>query len=105
MTGTPDNSSWLSLVADQEVEAPPLSTLEEIVEFRAHPSRDLSRHNIDLPEDVDVREDVVLGRAGGLDVTAEIYTPTSGGGPFPRRSTCTVAAGAWARPSTCASSG
>ncbi len=83
MTGTADNSSWLSLVADQEVEAPPLSSLEEIVEFRAHPSRDLSRHNIDLPEDVDLREDVLLGRAGGLDVTAEIYTPTSGGGPFP----------------------
>ena len=77
-----DNSSWLSLVADEEVVPPPLNTIEEIAEFRAQPSRDLSKHNVDLPEDVEVREDALLGEAGGLETRAEIYTP-SGGGPFP----------------------
>jgi hypothetical protein len=61
VTGAKDNSSWLSLVADQEVEAPPLTTLEEVIAFRADPSRDLSRHNVDLPEDVELREVVMLG--------------------------------------------
>jgi acetyl esterase len=82
VSGADDNSSWLSLVADQEVEAPPLRTVEEIVEFRAHPSRDLSRHNIDLPEDVEIQEDFGLGEVMGTRVTAEVYTP-SGPGPFP----------------------
>lgn len=82
MSGAEDNSSWLSLVADEEVEAPPLRTVEEVVEFRAHPSRDLSRHNIDLPEDVEIQEDFLLGEVGELEVRAEVYTP-SGPGPFP----------------------
>jgi acetyl esterase len=77
-----DNSSWLSLVADEEVEAPPLTTLDEVIAFRADPSRDLSRHNIDLPEDVELREDVLLGAVGGLETRAEIYMP-AGAGPFP----------------------
>ena len=41
MSRAEDNSSWLSLVADQEVEAPPLTTLEEVVEWYAkggHPN-------------------------------------------------------------------
>jgi acetyl esterase len=82
VTGAKDNSSWLSLVADQEVEAPPLTTLDEVIAFRADPSRDLRRHNVDLPEDVAIRENVVLGKIGELEVRAEIYTP-SGQGPFP----------------------
>lgn len=82
MSGQKDNSSWLSLVADEEVEAPPLTSLEEVIAFRADPSRDLSRHNVDLPENVGVEEQVVLGSAGGLETTAEIYTP-DGAGPFP----------------------
>jgi acetyl esterase/lipase len=77
-----DNSSWLSLVAEEEVEAPPLTTLEEVIAFRADPTRDLRRHNVDLPESVEVREDVLLGEVGGLETRAEIYTPT-GAGPFP----------------------
>jgi acetyl esterase len=77
-----DNSSWLSLVAEEEVEAPPLTTLEEVVAFRSDPTRDLRRHNIDLPESVEVQEDVLLGEVGGLETRAEIYTP-AGAGPFP----------------------
>jgi acetyl esterase len=82
MSPTEDNSSWLSLVADREVEAPPLTTVEEVIAFRADPSRDLRRHNVDLPKSVEVEEAVVLGEIEGLEVPAEIYTPT-GSGPFP----------------------
>jgi acetyl esterase len=77
-----DNSSWLSLVAEEEVEAPPLTTLEEVIAFRADPTRDLTRHNVELPETVSVREDALLGEVGGLETRAEIYTP-DGPGPFP----------------------
>lgn len=77
-----DNSDWLSLVADEEVVPPPLNTVEEIIEFRAQPSRDLSKHNVDLPEGVEVQEDFLLGEVGGLETRAEVYTP-SGSGPFP----------------------
>jgi acetyl esterase len=76
------NSSWLSLVANETVVVPELATLEEVIEFRSHPSRDLSRHNVELPESVTVHEDVVLGESGGVPVRAEIYVP-KGDGPFP----------------------
>lgn len=76
------NSSWLSLVANETVTPPELTTLQEIIDFRSHPSRDLSRHNVELPQNVTVHEDVVLGRAGGIPVRAEIYVP-DGDGPFP----------------------
>jgi acetyl esterase len=76
------NSSWLSLVANETVTLPELTTLEEVIEFRSHPSRDLSRHNVDLPESVTVYEDVVLGETSGMPVRAEIYVP-EGNGPFP----------------------
>lgn len=82
MAPSEDNSSWLSLVAEEEVEAPPLTTLDEVIAFRADPSRDLRRHNVDLPGSVDVEEAVVLGEIDGLEVPAEIYTPV-GAGPFP----------------------
>lgn len=76
------NSSWLSLVAGETVTPPELTTLEGVIEFRSHPSRDLSRHNVDLPESVSVHEDVVLGETSGSPVRAEIYVP-AGDGPFP----------------------
>jgi acetyl esterase/lipase len=82
VSSSDDNSSWLSLVAEEEVEAPPLTTLEEVIAFRADPTRDLSRHNVDLPDSVEVLEDVLLGEVGGLETRAEIYTPI-GPGPFP----------------------
>jgi acetyl esterase len=74
-------AAWLSLVAEQEVAAPELRSLDEVVEFRSHPSRDLRRHNVDLPENVTIQE-MVLGRLDGMDVTAEVYVP-DGAGPFP----------------------
>jgi acetyl esterase len=77
-----DNASWLSLVAEEEVEAPPLTSLEEVVAFRADPTRDLRRHNVDLPASVTVEEDVLLGEVEELETRAEIYTP-AGPGPFP----------------------
>ena len=77
-----DNSSWLSLVAEEQVEAPALTSLEEIAAFRADPSRDLRRHNVDLPESVSVAEEVLLGEVGGRETRAEVYTP-DGPGPFP----------------------
>lgn len=76
------NSSWLSLVAGETVTPPELTTLEEVIEFRSHPSRDLSRHNVELPESVTVHEDVILGEASGHPVRAEIYVP-QGEGRFP----------------------
>jgi acetyl esterase len=75
VTGAKDNSDWLSLVADEEVVPPELRTVEEIADFRAQPSRDLSKHNVELPEDVEIEDDVKLGEVGGIDVRAEVYTP------------------------------
>lgn len=84
-TATPDtsqeNSSWLSLVADTKVEVPQLSTLEEVVAFRADPSRDLSRHNVELPENVEIHHETLRER-DGYATEAEIYVPR-GEGPFP----------------------
>jgi acetyl esterase len=76
------NPSWLSLVAGESVTLPEFATLEEVIEFRTHPTRDMSRHNVDLPETVTVHEDVILGETSGMPVRAEIYVP-SGTGPFP----------------------
>lgn len=82
MAKSESNSDWLSLVADEEVVPPELRTVDEIADFRAQPSRDLSKHNVDLPEDVEVQEDFKLGEVGGIDVTAELYTP-KWDGPHP----------------------
>ncbi|MGD9735020.1 MAG: alpha/beta hydrolase [Solirubrobacterales bacterium] len=79
--GDQGNSSWMSLVADVEVEVPSLSTLDEVIAFRADPSRDLSRHNVDLPANVDVH-DVTIRERDGYATTAEICVP-KGEGPFP----------------------
>jgi acetyl esterase len=74
-------AAWMSTVAEEEVTPPELLTVDEIVAFRSHPSRDLSKHNVDLPENVTVHE-TVLGTLDGMDVRAEIYVP-DGDGPFP----------------------
>jgi acetyl esterase len=81
-TSRETNSSWLSLVANEKVTPPELTTLQEVIDFRSDPTRDLSRHNVDLPENVTVHEDVVLGETSGAPVRAEIYVP-DGEGPFP----------------------
>ena len=75
------NSSWMSTVADTAVVVPSLSTLDEVVAFRADPSRDLSRHNVELPANVDVHE-VTIRERDGYATTAEICVP-KGDGPFP----------------------
>jgi acetyl esterase len=82
MSGTRDaNSAWLSLVAGEQVDVPELTTLEEVVAFRSHPTRDLRRHNVDLPPDVEIRHETLRER-DGVSTEAEIYVP-SGNGPFP----------------------
>jgi acetyl esterase len=81
-TAREDNSSWLSLVAGQDVAQPELASHEDILRWRQDPSRDLTRHNVELPENVAVEPDVVLGEVDGEEVRAEIYTP-DGQGPFP----------------------
>ncbi len=77
-----DNSKWMSLLAGEEVEAPVITSLEELVAFRSHPSRDFRRHNFDLPEVAELHESVILRERGGLELTAEIYVP-KGESPFP----------------------
>lgn len=77
----PDNSSWLSLVSGEQVEAPKLMTLEDVVAYRSHPTRDLRRHNVDLPENVEIRK-VHLGEPEGIPTAAEVYIP-HGTGPYP----------------------
>jgi acetyl esterase len=74
-------ATWMSLVAEQEVAAPELKTIQDVVAFRSHPSRDLRKHNVDLPDDVTIHE-TVLGQLDGMDVRAEVYVP-AGSGPFP----------------------
>ncbi|MEA2331025.1 MAG: acetyl esterase [Thermoleophilaceae bacterium] len=82
MTGTQDaNSAWLSLVAGTQVDVPELTTLEEVIAFRTHPTRDLRKHNVDLPPDVEIRHET-LRELNGVATKAEVYVP-SGSGPFP----------------------
>jgi acetyl esterase len=81
MSAEKTNASWLSLVGGMDIEVPEMVTLDEIAAFRAHPSRDLRKHNVDLPETVSV-EEIVLGSPGGLETRAELYVP-DGEGPFP----------------------
>lgn len=81
-TANETNSSWMSSVAGETVIVPELTTLQEVIDFRSDPTRDLSRHNVELPENVTVHEDVVLGETSGAPVRAEVYVP-DGPGPFP----------------------
>src|SRR2546423_1939790 len=77
-----DNSNWMRLVSEMDVEAPVITTVEEPAAYRSHPSRDLSKHNVDLPELAQFHEHVVLRERDGVELTAEIYVP-KGEGPFP----------------------
>jgi acetyl esterase len=76
------NASWMSVVAGTEIEAPVITSLEELVAFRSHPSRDLRRHNVDLPELAAFHERVLLRTRGDHDLTGELYVPL-GEPPFP----------------------
>jgi acetyl esterase/lipase len=77
-----DNSNWMRVVSGMDVEAPVITSVEELVAYRAHPSRDLSKHNVDLPELAQFHERVVLRERDGVELTGEIYVP-KGEGPFP----------------------
>ncbi len=69
-----------------------IRSLEELVEYRSHPSRDLSRHNVDLPELAQFHERVVLRERDGVQLTAR-STFRRVTARFRRSSTCTAVAG------------
>jgi acetyl esterase len=84
MSGRPqrDNSNWMRVVSGMDIEAPVIRSVDELVAYRAHPSRDLSKHNVDLPDLAQFHERVVLRERDGVQLTGEIYVP-KGDGPFP----------------------
>jgi acetyl esterase len=75
--------NWMSVVSGVEItEIPKFETPEDLAAFRKDPSRDLSIHNVDLPDLAQFHERVVLRSRDGYDLTAEIYVP-HGEPPFP----------------------
>src|SRR5262249_27225674 len=69
-------SNWMSVVAPTEIyELPTFTDVKELADFRKHPSRDLSIHNVDLPELAQFHERVVLRERDGAELTVEIYVP------------------------------
>jgi acetyl esterase len=75
------NAVWLSQMAGKQVEAPRRERLQDLIDSR--PFWDSLADLDDLPEGVEVHENVPLwDREGGLPLTAEIYVP-EGEGPFP----------------------
>jgi acetyl esterase len=77
-----DSSNWLSSVSEVAVEAPVFTSLDDIVAYRDHRSRDLSIHNVDLPALAAFHDEVVLRERDGVQLTGEIYVP-NGEPPFP----------------------
>jgi acetyl esterase len=75
-----DNSSWLSELAGEPVQAPRRERLQDLIDSR--PFWDSLADFSDLPEGIDVHEDVFLWDRGRAKLTAEIYVPR-GSGPFP----------------------
>lgn len=75
-----DNSDWLSELAGTRVEAPRREKLQDLIDSR--PFWDSLADFSDLPEGVEVHEEVVLWDRGETTLTAEIYLP-EGEGPFP----------------------
>ena len=75
-----DNASWLSELAGKPVQAPRRVEVQDLIDSR--PFWDSLADLSDLPEGVDVHEDVLLWDRGAAKLTAEIYVP-QGDGPFP----------------------
>jgi acetyl esterase len=75
-----DNTAWLSELAGKPVAAPRREKLSDLVESR--PFWDSLTDLSDLPEGIEVYEDVALWDRGGEQLTAEIYVP-EGKGTFP----------------------
>ena len=81
MTERRSNAVWLSQIAGKPVDAPRRERLQDLIDSR--PFWDSLADLDDLPDGVEVLEDVPLWqRDGGQDLTAEIYVP-EGEGPFP----------------------
>ena len=74
------NAGWLSELAGKPVAAPRREQLSDLVESR--PFWDSLTDLSDLPEGVEVHEDVLLWDRGDTKLTAELYVP-AGEGPFP----------------------
>jgi acetyl esterase len=75
-----DNAKWISALAGRDVEPPRRETLQDLIDSRTFwlSLADLT----DLPEAVDVHEDVLLWDRDETRLTAEVYVP-EGPGPFP----------------------
>jgi acetyl esterase len=75
-----DNAKWLSELAGEAVAAPRREKLQDLIDSR--PFWDSLADFTDLPDDVEVHEDVQLRDRDGTRLAAEIYVPR-GDGPFP----------------------
>jgi acetyl esterase len=75
-----DNANWISALAGRNIEPPRRETLQDLIDSREFwlSLADLS----DLPESVEVHEDVLLWDRGETRLTGEVYVPR-GEGPFP----------------------
>lgn len=76
----PNNNNWLSLLAEQPVDAPPPTSVDGYLERRA--MMDSLPVYDNRQEMAEVHERVVLRERGGVELTAEVYVP-NGTGPFP----------------------
>lgn len=76
----PTNAAWLSEMAGKPVQPPRREEVQDLVDSR--PFWDSLADLSNLPEHVEVHEDVLLRERDGTPLTAEIYVPT-GAGPFP----------------------
>jgi acetyl esterase len=75
-----DNARWLSELAGRPVPPPRRERLQDLIDSR--PFWDSLADFSDLPEDVEVHENVHVRTRGDTELTAEIYVP-EGEGPFP----------------------
>ena len=75
-----DNAAWLSELKGSPVKAPRREKLQDLVDSR--PFWDGLADLSDLPESIEVHEDVVLWDRGERTLTAEVYVP-DGPGPYP----------------------
>lgn len=81
MTQQRSNAAWLSGMAGKPVQPPRRVEIQDLIDSR--PFWDSLADFSDLPDGVDVHEDVLVWRReNGPDLRAEIYVPR-GDGPFP----------------------
>jgi acetyl esterase len=75
-----DNANWISALAGRDVQLPRRETLQDLIDSRPFwlSLADLT----DLPETVEIHENVLLWDRSETRLTAEVYVP-AGTGPFP----------------------